>query len=80
VDERGHQPGCTEVFTSVVAKYGASLALPPGERLFQAAPVLWGARQRELKMKKWRCTCTNVRCATQLEATCDRCGRVFRLA
>ena len=29
------------------------------------------------KMKKWSCGCTNVRCATQLEATCDRCGNVF---
>ena len=29
------------------------------------------------KMLKWSCGCTNVRCATQLEATCDRCGNVF---
>jgi hypothetical protein len=32
------------------------------------------------KMRKWTCGCTNVRCAVQLDASCDRCGNVFEPA
>jgi SprT-like family protein len=31
------------------------------------------------KMKKWECGCTIVRCAVQLDATCEVCGNVFVL-
>jgi hypothetical protein len=31
------------------------------------------------KMKKYRCTCTTVRCATELHATCDTCKKSFQL-
>ena len=29
------------------------------------------------KMKKYRCQCTTVRCATDLQATCKKCGKEF---
>ena len=32
------------------------------------------------KMKKWFCGCTNVRCAVELNATCNECGNPFELA
>lgn len=32
----------------------------------------------ETKMKKWRCACTTVRCATDLHATCDACHNEFK--
>ena len=31
------------------------------------------------KMKKYRCGCTTVRCATDLHATCNACNREFNL-
>ena len=31
------------------------------------------------KMKKWSCSCTNVRCAVELSATCQSCGDAFEL-
>lgn len=32
------------------------------------------------RMKKWRCNCTTVRCATGLDALCDTCGYKFQWA
>jgi hypothetical protein len=32
------------------------------------------------RMKKWRCNCTTVRCATKLEGHCDSCGAMFMWA
>lgn len=29
------------------------------------------------KLKKWSCGCTNVRCAVELQALCERCGKRF---
>jgi hypothetical protein len=31
------------------------------------------------KMKKWKCACTVIRCATELHATCDACKKSFQL-
>jgi len=31
------------------------------------------------KMKKWSCGCTNVRCAVELVAVCEKCGNSFEL-
>lgn len=31
------------------------------------------------KMKKWSCGCTNVRCAVELAAVCEKCGNSFEL-
>ena len=38
-----------------------------------------GSRKAPTKMKKWGCGCTIVRCATDLDATCDRCGGMFEV-
>jgi len=41
-------------------------------------------KQREgkapTKMRKWSCGCTTVRCATELDAVCQGCGRPFERA
>lgn len=31
------------------------------------------------KMKKWKCSCTTVRCATDLDAICNICNKPFHL-
>lgn len=36
-------------------------------------------KKADIKMKKWRCSCTNIRAAVSVEATCNRCGLEFRL-
>jgi hypothetical protein len=43
--------------------------LSPGEAACEKAP---GS-----KLKKWSCGCTNVRCAVELNAQCERCGSAF---
>lgn len=30
------------------------------------------------KMKKWRCDCTTIRCAVELNATCNKCNQNFK--
>lgn len=79
VDTGGCHSGYTEKFAAVLARYGIQLE-PWGE----VEPVrnearLYGAGRYQLKMKKWWCGCTNVRCATRLYATCNRCGGTFFL-
>lgn len=71
VDPRGCTSGHTEVFTAVLAKYDIQLAP------LDAEIRLYGANKREQKMKKWRCRCTTVRCATALVAICLRCEQPF---
>lgn len=36
-------------------------------------------KKAETKMKKWRCSCTTIRAAVLVEATCNRCGLEFKL-
>jgi hypothetical protein len=36
-------------------------------------------KKAETNMKKWRCSCTNIRAAVLVAATCNRCGLEFRL-
>jgi hypothetical protein len=36
-------------------------------------------KKSETKMKKWRCSCTTIRAAVLVDATCNRCGLEFRL-
>lgn len=31
----------------------------------------------ETKMKKWTCGCMNIRCAVELDATCNLCKQIF---
>jgi len=35
--------------------------------------------KQKTKMKKWSCGCTNIRCAVDLDATCNKCGQKFEL-
>lgn len=71
VDPRGCTSGNTEIFSRVLAKYGVRAVPLPAE------PSLWGTG-RDQKMKKWRCECTTIRCATALDARCLRCEQVFQ--
>lgn len=73
VQPSGCTSGHTEIFTAVLAKYGIDM------KPLAAEMRLWGAGRREQKMKKWRCGCTTVRCATALQATCRQCEHPFRL-
>lgn len=71
VTPEGCNTGHTQVFTKVLEKYGVHLQ-PLAAQL--AVKVV---SKREVRMKKWRCGCTNVRCAVDLQATCLCCGRQF---
>ena len=51
--------------------------LRPDVAKFALFRLTQGTGRSPTKMLKWACGCTNVRCATQLQATCDRCGGVF---
>jgi hypothetical protein len=42
--------------------------------LFRTTPE---ARTAETKMKKWPCSCTTVRAAVPVDATCKKCGLEF---
>ena len=44
--------------------------------LFRTSP---NAKKPETKMKKWRCSCTTVRAAVQVDAICKKCGLEFIL-
>ena len=44
--------------------------------LFRTTPK---TEKMATKMKKWRCSCTTVRAAVQVEATCKKCGLEFIL-
>jgi hypothetical protein len=74
VDPRGCTCGHTDLFTNMLAKYDIHLAPLAAEMR------LYGADKHEQKMKKWRCHCTTVRCATQLQATCLNCNHPFVLS
>lgn len=74
VDARGCTSGHTQTFTQLLAKHGVNVE-PMNAELPEIA--LWGARKNETKMKKWRCQCTTVRCATKLNARCLNCKREF---
>ena len=39
--------------------------------------ILAAPKKQATKMLKWRCTCTTVRCAVKLVATCGSCGKDF---
>lgn len=45
-----------------------------------AAGVAGAGHAPGSKLKKWRCGCTNVRCAVELDARCQRCGERFECA
>jgi hypothetical protein len=65
-------------FTQLLAKHDVDLdELPVSE----GEPVHVPQRPKGTsKLKKWRCLCTNVRCAVELRAICGRCGVEFVLS
>ena len=71
VDPWGCTCGHTQVFSTVLARHGVHL------EPLAAEMKLYGAGKNELKMKKWTCQCTTVRCATSLTALCLDCGQLF---
>jgi hypothetical protein len=76
VDERGHNIGVEPgPFTTLLAQYGVDLAKT---RAPNEEPSLALAIRGDSKLKKWTCGCTNVRCAMELAARCERCGNVFQ--
>jgi hypothetical protein len=78
VDDRGCHSGYTQTFAAVLAKYGVETG-PLVDEFAVSQLRLYRAAHRDLKMKRWWCGCTNVRCATDLDASCNRCGGTFRL-
>jgi len=75
-DARGADLGHTEVFSAVVAKHSAWPNIPVAEASENQVRKHGGSGS---KLKKWSCGCTNVRCAVQLDATCNRCQKKFTL-
>jgi hypothetical protein len=50
---------------------------PGAFQIFRKSPA---AQQKAVtKMKKWRCACTNIRAAVEVDATCNKCGQPFLL-
>lgn len=76
VEPQGCTSGHTVIFTEVLARHGVYVE----PIVLAAEPRLWGTGRRNVKMKKWRCGCTTVRCAVDLDAVCLRCQQPFALA
>ena len=74
IDERGRSIGVESgPFTQLLEEFGVDTSTLP-------LPSDGPGRGRCLgnsKMKKWSCGCTNVRCAVELRARCEKCGRIF---
>jgi hypothetical protein len=72
---KGHFLGITE--DGEFAKYVARHKLEGAEKLIAKSDL---PRPAPTKNKKWTCGCgVNVRCAVDLNATCDECGTRFEL-
>lgn len=73
VDEHGHSAVVEGPFTRLLARRGVQVA----DSARCAAPAEAAAEPARGKNKKYRCDCTNVRCAVELRARCLRCGAEF---
>jgi len=78
VDRRGCHSGYTAAFTELLTRHGLSLD-PLRLELEASTARLYGTTPRPLKMRKWSCECTRVRCAVELQAVCRGCNTAFRL-
>ena len=78
VGKSGCHSGYTSAFTELMRRHGLSIA-PLDAELSAAGARLWGTSKRPLKMAKWSCHCTRVRCAVALDAWCRLCGAAFLL-
>jgi hypothetical protein len=81
VDARGHNLGVEPGrFTILLAQYGVDLTALRVPDNDDEHPVALAIRRGDSKLKKWSCGCTNVRCAVELRARCERCGNLFQEA
>lgn len=74
-DKRGHSSGVVaeSPFDQLLQEMGVETVT--GIKVPGSKPKGPGS-----KLKKWSCGCTNVRCAVELHAHCDRCGKRFERA
>ncbi len=73
---RGRGWAATSLSPELLSKVTLVKINPEAFTLFRAGPK---AKKAETKMKKWRCSCTTIRAAVPVEATCHRCGLAFKL-
>ena len=79
VDARGHHLGIEAGrFTILLAQHGVDASVLPFPD--PDTPTARRKRRGDSKLKKWTCGCTNVRCAVELAAHCERCGNRFQEA
>lgn len=71
---RSYALGYTDPFLAILKQQGIDTA---GAGVPGAAPGQWELPAREPKLKKWRCSCTNIWAAVTVEAQCRRCGQAF---
>lgn len=70
--------GWAVVEATEALKQRISDELKPDYQAFNLFRLAFRARPTaQTKMVKWTCGCTTVRCATELEAECWKCGRAF---
>lgn len=76
IDDRGRNLGIEPgPFTRLLAQYRvdiSTLSFYDEQSTQKIVP------EGNPKLRKYSCLCTNVRCATELVARCDRCGARFR--
>lgn len=78
VDQFGHGQGVEPgAFTKLLTKYGVDMEMLP---ITEDMPIFAARPRGDSNLKKWRCGCTNVRCAVELTAQCLKCGLVFEEA
>ena len=75
VDKRGMTQTRIGLFTNLLVRECVDVA-----PLLTTGPVPTHKRPGKSKMRKWRCGCTNVRCAVTLQAHCSRCEKAFQEA
>ena len=77
----GRVPGRGWAYTEATEELGQRIRdeLQPDYQAFQLFRLAFQNRPKSpVKMAKWRCACTTVRCATALDALCQLCGEPFQ--
>ena len=78
VEKMGNKGYAKTALGPELLKEVKALKLDP--EAFAVFRLLTEREKQPTKMKKWECGCTIVRCATDLEATCNACGETFEQA
>jgi SprT-like family len=73
---RTHAIGYAEPFISLLAQHGVNLDQVVPRRLL-VTPAASGSAESKSKLKKWRCSCTNIWAAVEVKAECLRCHQPF---